>query len=546
MTTFPDRQLTSPSRSGRLWSVAGGLAAILTGVVSATPPLEEIIAVGVPSEAVFGVAWHGGGETVGREPGVVALDSWTDFILATVDGTVVPVASAWRNACRITDQLVPERGARLHACDADGDRWIQIVHWRDPIAIERGLQRLGTRAMGRGRFRLPAAGIDVVVREDWLVLGPPGSSWIESAHARLATRPELSGLRGEDAEGGISLLLRHASPISGVTRMQVRPEGVRQAGIDLDGDYAASPLPIRPASVMEGHAVDSLAGRFALVARESGVGLLDPRLVEFAARFPLAVPPPELRRAFAPNRLVVLDAETVEVPEAGLVEVPVIAVAVPLRRVREGDEPLVDPANIVFSIDDWVRRGAGEICRSWDPDHDDEIAIARQGGIRHLSLGSGFLEATAGHPMALIGRLAWVSRLDVPASRGWLVLGSSIGLVRRVADRLDAEPPGPGRVETSDREIAMHAVAVPARIAEQVVDLARLRSIGGDDSADEDASLLHRLAEMLSGFERIEWVSGVQDGERVRARIDVRRAPMSETDPEPPAATDAAAPMESP
>ena len=100
--------------------------------------------------------------------------------------------------------------------------------------------------------------------------------------------------------------------------------------MEVEGDYLASPLPIRPAGSMSSGAVDRLAERFSFVAHESGVGLLDPRMIEYASRFPEVLPSPSLRRVFASERLVVLDGASLEVPGIGILEVPAIAVAVPL------------------------------------------------------------------------------------------------------------------------------------------------------------------------------------------------------------------------
>lgn len=537
MTTCPDRQLQPPWRCRQVWSVMAVLGVMLPNLVMAAPAQEaladeEAILAVVPLEAKIGVAWRGGGRKVGKEPRFVAQDAWTDFLFATVDGTVVPVESSWRSACRITDQLVPRRGLRCHACDAEGRRWIQVVHWEDPVSIERGLQRLGTKAMGRGRFRLPVTGIEVAVRDDWLVLGPQGSPWIDLALTGLAARPMLNNAKNNGAETSIGLFIRHESPIAGVTRMRLVPTSIDQASIELDGKYAAGPLPIRPATPMAAQAVESLQGRFALVVQESGVGLLDPRLVEVATEFPEVIPTASIRRAFAPNRLVVLDGESVDVSGVGFVEVPAIAVAVPLREISEDQVEAMNLEELEASVDQWLGLGAAAVRGSWDSDFKNEVSVTRQGGIRHLSLGPGFLGAMAGHPMALIGQLAWTLRMDPSQTRGWLVVGSSIGLVRRVADRLDAAPSGEARSDSAARSISMHAVATPSRIAGQVADLARLRSVGDDEDASEDANLLEKLAEILSGFQRIDWISRVQNEEQVQAHLEVRRILEPGADPE--------------
>ena len=532
MSSFLDRQIPAPRRHGRwcLVVLATAWMSILSDVASAATPPGKASLERFPDDAALIVAWPGGGRGVDREPRLVALDSWAGFVFDVVDGTMIPVESSWTSACRIADQLVPERGRRWHACDSDGRRWVQVVRWKDPVAIERGLRRLGTQAMGRGRFRLPVAGIEVAVREDWLVLGPQDSPWIEAALSGFASDPELLDGVDADAEASIEVVIRHASPVSGSSRMRVMPETARRATIDLEGDYGASPLPIRPATRLPAGDLEVLQGRFAMVVQESGVGLLDARLVEVATEHPEAIPPALIRRAFAPGRVVVVDGETVDVPGMGLVEIPVVAVAVPLREVAVEEAEPRNLDELASTIDEWLEAGTSSIRASWDPDFEGGVSRTRQGGIRHLSLGPGFLEATGGHPMAAIGRLAWVSRFDPMDPRGWLVVGSSIGLVRRVADRLDDQWDRIANRDSEGSPVSMHAVAIPGRIVDQVGDLARIRRNGEDKEASTDAGLLEKLADLLSGFDRIDWISRVQEEDRIQARIRVRRSGASGDD----------------
>ena len=542
MTTLPDRQIQSQLRHRRWRSALRLMVVVLAGAMPSTtahgssppsaPGTEDDILAVVPPEAKIAVVWNGGGRKAGKDPAFQALDAWTEFLFATIDETMVPVESSWRSASRIIDQLVPGRGLRVHACDVEGRLWIQVVRWKDPVAIERGLQRLGTKAMGRGRFRLPVAGIEVAVRENWLVLGPQGGAWIDSTLARLESRPgSTGGTKVGGAETSIGLLLRHDAPVAGASRLSLIPASPQRATIELEGEYAASPWPIRPATPITDRAVAALQGRFALVLQESGVGLLDPRLVEFARTFPEAIPPASIRRAFAPNRVVVLDGASVEVPGAGLVDVPAIAFAVPWREGVEDEGMSIDPARLEVSIDAWLGDGAATICAGWDPDFEGEVAITRQGEVRHLMLGPGFQDAMGGHPMASIGQLAWTFRIDPPQVRGWLVIGSSIGLVRRVADRLDVASRTREVGGEEARSIASHAVAMPGRIAGSVTDLSRLRRVGSDENASVDADVLRKLAELLAEFRRIEWIATTQDEHQVKARIHVRRIQETGEDP---------------
>lgn len=320
----------------------------------------------------------------------------------------------------------------------------------------------------------------------------------------------------------IRITLRHDAPVDGITRMKIRPASWEEAVVEVEGDYLASPLPIRPAGSMSSGAMDRLAERFSFVAHESGVGLLDPRMIEYASRFPEVLPSPSLRRVFASERLVVFDGAAMEVPGIGILEVPAIAVAVPLRPVPEDGVGSMTHERIESQVDDWFRTGGFAVRSSWDPGFEDGMSITRSGGIRHLSLGPGFMEAASGHPMALPGQLAWTVRRDSSGGRGWLVAGSSVGLVAGVADRLGraAEPEGD---EADRHSISMHASMVPDRLASQIRDLSRLRETDDDPQAGRDVDLLSRLALILSGLDRLEWISTVQDDDRIVARIRVRR-----------------------
>ena len=268
-------QPCSKRPSGRWWLVSAVLAALSSLSLASEVPSPVAVLDGLPEEAVVAVTWMGGGSGVGGKPNFIANDAWVDFAFSTIDDIMVPVESSWRSACGIADQLIPDRGFRMHATGPGGRHWIQAARWQDPIAVEQGLRRLGTQAMGGGRFRLPVAGLQVVVREGWIVLAPQESPWIDRMIRDLEAGESGFSDLGEEAGSTFEVMFRHSAPVSGISRLIVHPESGWDARIDLHGDYSASPLPIRPATPLHRQDVERLRGRFALVVQESGIGLLD-------------------------------------------------------------------------------------------------------------------------------------------------------------------------------------------------------------------------------------------------------------------------------
>ncbi|MCP4833550.1 MAG: hypothetical protein GY895_02190 [Phycisphaera sp.] len=506
----------------------GWLAWTILAVLCSLPFASEVrgaVAVpeGIPEEAVVAVTWTGGGTGGGtgirEEAEFVANDSWVDFAFSTIDEIMVPVESSWRSACEVVDQLVPERGFRMHATGPGGRHWIQVTRWQDPIAVEQGLRRLGTRAMGGGRFRLPVAGLQVVVRKGWIVLAPHDSPWIErmirDLEAGASGFPDL----GDEDDSTFEVMFRHPAPVSGISRLVVHPQSGWDARIELLGDYSASPWPIRPASSLPRRDVERLRGRFALLVQESGIGLLDPMIIEYASAFPEIVPPAELRRRFAANRIIVLDGAPADVPGVGLVDIPVIGVVIPVRDEIDAE----GLSSVEVMIDEWVSSGGRAVRAGLDPSCVEGVSITRNGGIRYLPLGSGFLAAANRHPMALASELGWTVCVDEASRRGWLVVGSSVRHVRSISDRLVGKTAPLEGLEAQPRERCMQLVMEPDRLADRIHDLARIRLAGVDGDAEADSGVLDRFSALLSSFGHLEMVSHVQAEDQVRASIVVRR-----------------------
>ncbi len=465
----------------------------------------------VPADAVAAVRVAGEGPT----------SAWTELFLDAIELAGAPIRPSWNSGEQLRSRLAPDCQQSIHAIGPGGRHWLHAIRWTDPIAVEFGLQRLGSRPMGGGRFRLPALGLEIAIAGEWLLIAPNGCPWLDAAVDRATLDalddpdPVIAGVTGDLPPGPIEVLLRHDAPIGGLSAIGIRPSSDTHASVEFAGRYEASPLPIRTAASIDLEVAGRFDGRVAFAAFESGIGLIDPLMIEHAARHPEIVPGADLRGRFASRRLIVLDGEPVRIEPLGIVEVPAACVAVPMRE----DRPQTVPnSELATRVDSWLETAGRAVRSSWSSETGG-AGRTRGDEIRHLPLSPGLLDASGGHPMAIGASLNWILH---PTAEGgtWLVAGTSPGLVRRVTATLD-EIDGVPRVE----EIAGAGVASPSRIALQIAELAQLRGLGPDAQSAVDADALAAAAAFLQRVERIRWRTTRQDDRAVRASAEIRLVP---------------------
>ena len=461
---------------------------------------------------------------------------WRGVVVDLIGMSVPDAETDWARTSEILERLEIDAAERIHAIDRTGSQWLHAARWRDAGGLESGLRGAAARPLGFGRFRFPEHRIDLAIAGDWVLLAPTGSPWLDDASERA--RIIGSNPRGgaPDGPGAIRIRMRHETPTGGMTRLRLTPLGPTEATIEIDGRYDASPLPTRIPGQVDARLIPSLRGRVAVAMLESGIGVLDPMLIRLAAEMPGLMPPPELRRSLAARRLVVLDGETVRVPRIGLIEVPAVCIAVPFRA---DAAPRLSQRPIDAMIHDWML-GSGRVLamrsnRATDdaPTAPVEVRIARD-EIRHVDLGDAFAESFGRHPASVAASLNWaIHRVEAPGSdavtdpRTWLVVGSSPGIVRRVAGAIEGA--NFGMLEEGDL-VCSQGVASPARLGLQVEDLAGLRAGASDAEAAPDAAILARLSSILGRFERVEWSTAVQSDDAVRASVRVTMAPEASED----------------
>ena len=526
-----------------------GLCAILVmcmaGAIGATADARGLG--GEDAHAAAGLAPNDAVAVIRIRPGTPDRDRWSEVILDAISISTVDMVGHWNDATGITRQLVERDAACIHAVDSSGGKWLHAVRWNDPNSLERRLQRLGPRPLGQGRFRFVDSSIDLVIAGPWLVLAPAGSSWLDHAMERARVDDFGPGLgrnefKIEDLPSApIEVLLRHTAPTGGETRISLTPDGVGEATLEIAGRYASSPLPIRPQGRFAARLIPSLEGRVALAVLESGVGVLDPTLIQMSADLPALIPNADVRQVLASRRLLVLDGETIRIPPIGLIDVPAVCVAIPCRDAA-GSE-MVSTMIREQAIHGWLgTAGLAVQARFSSPPAAGRdgsmsakpprgIEIARD-GIRHLEFGPDFASSMGGHPASLAASLNWTirriddgaaSKLEHPSMTGaWMLVGSSPGIVRRVGDAIQRS-----KASGLEEPVCMQGVASPARLGLQFSDLAGLRARNDDQDASADASVLDQLSRFLARLDRVEWSTSLQSEDAVRAKVIVTLVPDS-------------------
>ncbi len=447
-----------------------------------------------------------------------ATEGWIDLALDAIQLAQAPIRSGWESGEQLRTRLAPRSTESFHAIGPGGRHWIHALRWSDPIAVEFGLQRLGSRPMGSGRFRLPALGLEIALAGEWLLIAPGGCPWLDRAvdlaslDALEVENDAIQVLVRDLPRGPVEILMRHAAPVGGRSAIGIYPTSATHAVVEFGGEYEASPLPIRTAAEVDVDLLGRFDGRVAFATMESGIGLLDPLMVRNANRHPELVPDADLRRLFAAQRLVVLDGEPVDIDPFGMIEVPAACVAVPMR--TDGVDAPVDQT-LATRIDAWIESAGRAVRTTWN-EATDGPTRTRGDEIRHFSLAPGLVEASGGHPMAIGASLNWTLHASRSGGR-WLVAGTSPSLVRRVTSTLDEHVGG-----EHHRLLAGMGVASPARIALQMAELATIRRLGDDADAMPDADALAATASLLGRVERIGWQTTRQDEHIVRASAEIR------------------------
>ena len=444
-------------------------------------------------------------ELVGRA--TPPAEAWGTILVSLIDSTTVAMIDGWEEARSAGGSLAEPDAAWIHLASKEPGDWIHGWRWRDPVAVGDRLQARGARPLGGGRFDLDSGRLIATLVDDWLLIRPSRSSWRPPLRALL----QAASAESEPRDGDIVLQARiaHDAPIDGTTDLSIRPTGGRAAEVRVSGRYASNPLGSSSPMPLDPQLLDALDASFAATVLESGIGILDPRIVEASIDLPDLIPPPALRRHLQSRRVLVLDSMRIDEG----IDVPTLGLAIPIQDVPARPEALVE------MVDEWMGRVARVLWSRWNPGVPMDPPVAMAGGGGHRPLGPGFVAAMDRHPLALGSSLNWRVRLDAAPDRtGWLILGTSASVVEALDSALS---PGPSVAATVPAAAA--GTTRPSRLAEQVRSLAGVRRLGGDPASDRDVRLLERLAGALDRLDRIHGVVHTRTPTELEMTLQVQR-----------------------
>ena len=455
--------------------------------------------------------------------------SWLKLVDGCTSALVGEEAAAqWRSVRDFSTQLSgsdqPESMLAINFDDASAADWVLATRLHDRGACARGLRDAGARALGGGRFVLPDSSLEIRPLDEWLLAAQRGSSLLDAVEERAAVNdvssrePGFSDLVESLPRGAVEVVFRHPPPVDGRTALSFQPGSGHEAEVSISGRYAASPLPTRTSSRMDVRMLPRMGRRAAIVLQESGIGVLDPTLIQLSAGMPELMPPAEVRRALAPQRMIVLDGETIRVGEKGLFDVPAMCVAIPFRQ-TDASGANGSPVQSDEVFDGWME-GVGRTMRgALGAASDDEAGAPIHGGIHHIAMGPGLVAALRGHPVGLAASLNWTT-CGHDSEHRWFVVATTPRLARMVGDVIEAE----GLAEAQSVEACSAGTVSPEALALQVGDLARIRAAQQDESARADAAMLDSVAEMLASIELLTWRMTRQDDDAIEGTALVRTA----------------------
>lgn len=456
--------------------------------------------------------------------------SWLELVDGCTSALIgEEAADQWRSVRDFCTKLSgadqPESMFAVNFGEASAADWVLATRLHDRGACARGLRDAGARALGGGRFVLPDSSLEIRPLDMWLLAARRGSPLLAAVEERAAINdissrdPEFGDLVASLPRGAVEVIFRHPPPVDGRTALSFRPSGGHEAEVSISGRYAASPLPTRSSSQMDVRMLPRMGKRAAIVLQESGIGVLDPALIQLSAGMPELMPPAEVRRTLAPQRMIVLDGETIRMGDKGLFDVPAMCVAIPFRQ-TEALREIETSERADEVLDGWME-GIGRTMRGvLGAAADDQPADAIDGGIHHIAMGPGLVAALRGHPVGLAASLNWTT-CGHDSEHRWFVVATSPRLARMVGDVIEAE----GLAETQSVEACSAGTVSPEALALQVGDLAKIRAAQEDESARNDAAMLESVAEMLANIELLTWRMTRQDDDAIEGTALVRTAP---------------------
>ena len=413
-------------------------------------------------------------------------------------------------------------GPKSHLFIRFGDRdlgadWVFAVELIDRDQCVQGFRTSGATLNSGGGFLLSQGNIEVYVSGEWLVAGPVGSvlrddvSTLAAINVRDTDDPELLEVITPLPRSSIELVIRHASPMGGCTALAISEMLPGIARVHVHGTYDASPFPSRTPGNLDVRLINEHEDHSSITMYESGIGILDPMLVDLGLSIPELLPPAVVRRGLGLQRVLVM--ESMEHTDG--FRPPAMSLAVPFRVTEEAQVEELKTA-----IDAWMKTITG-LSGLHGSDSESDLQD-------HVRARVGVLSAIRNHPLAKGATLNWTIS-EAEMSTSWFVAGTTSHSVDRLRSRLEAMPKDRLDDDLSTSQGMVHA----NELAGVIQAFADMRGEGVDQDAPVDSRLLNVLVDIASRFKDVKWNFQQQDQKAISGSLELSIPKSSASSEEP-------------
>ena len=232
---------------------------------------------------------------------------------------------------------------------------------------------------------------------------------------------------------------------------------------------------------------------------ESGIGILDPLLIDIGLSIPEVLPPADVRKGLELQRLIVL--ETLDIENGA--QLPALCLAVPFRVAPEEEVE-----NVSSAIHTWMTKLKNISLSNPREGFDLETA--------DTPLRTGVLDGIRKHPMAKGASLHWAVSTGV-SSRAWFIAGTTFESVQRLSARLGSLVDTDSMITESASQGVVHA----DQLSEVIEAFADMRKDNADVYAQSDSRLLNVMVSIASRFKDVRWDFKLQGPQEISGRIEL-------------------------
>ena len=305
----------------------------------------------------------------------------------------------------------------------------------------------------------------------------------------------IQGMR----RSSIEIIVRHESPTGGCTAAGINELSPGIAEVLVHGSYDASPLPARSPGDLDVRLISGGDEYASIVMYESGIGILDPLLLDIGLSIPELLPPADVRGGLELQRLLVLEKASIE---EGF-QPPAVCIAVPFKAASDEEHKSVE-----LAIGQWMAKVTEIFFTDSKADVDSNVGT--------IPLRGGVLAGIRNHPMVRGASLHWAVSNGALSQR-WFIAGTTPGSVRRLRGRL-AES---SRHE-ADREAAASKGMVHAdHLADVIRNFAEIRKENAGPKDQSDYRVFNVMIDIAGRFKDVKWNFKRQEPQEISGRLEL-------------------------